>query len=55
MRIGDEVAAGALQVEWWDPATGQETARAAIDHPGGALELTVPPFSAHVAWKLRRR
>jgi hypothetical protein len=55
VRIGDEVAAGALQVEWWDPATGQETARAAIDHPGGALELNVPPFTAHLAWKLRRR
>jgi hypothetical protein len=53
--IGEEVAGGQLRLEWWDADTGAITQAREFDHPGGRLELAVPPFSRHCAAKLSRR
>ena len=55
VRIGEQVAAGTLVVEWWDAERGQRIAQEPLDHPGGTLELRVPGFLNHIAYKLVRQ
>lgn len=55
VTIGRRVAAGAMQVEWWDADSGRIRQRRDVDHPGGKLVLRAPPFRRHIAFKLRRR
>ncbi|MFW6323048.1 MAG: hypothetical protein ACOC02_05430, partial [Guyparkeria sp.] len=55
VRVGTQIAAGAMQVEWWDADSGRIRERDEIDHPGGELVLRPPPFRHHLAFKLRRR
>lgn len=58
-RVGEtvhlpEMPAGRYTVEWWDTRTGEVSRGADIDHRGGALTLTLPPFAGDVACKVRR-
>jgi hypothetical protein len=55
IRVGDQVAAGDLRVEWWDADTGMVTATQDLHHSGGQLDLQVPDFVRHCAAKLMRR
>lgn len=48
------VAAGAMQLEWWDADRGTVLERQSIAHPGGTLTLTAPPWQRHIACKLWR-
>ncbi len=52
--LGESVAAGAMQVAWWDADRGVEISRQRIDHPGGRLEVPRPAFSRHLAFKAWR-
>jgi hypothetical protein len=52
--IGDQVSAGKLQLEWWDADLGQLLKAVTVDHLGGTLMLKPPPFTHHVAFKLKR-
>jgi hypothetical protein len=54
LRIGEQVAAGTLAVQWWDADTGRVMGAETIAHPGGALDLRAPPFARHLAYKLSR-
>jgi len=40
--------------EWWHADQGVVIARGGIEHPGGKLELPLPPFAGHLAGKLVR-
>lgn len=53
--IGDDVAEGAITVEWWDAERGTIVDRQAVTHDGGRLALRPPPFRRHIAFKLYRR
>jgi hypothetical protein len=52
---GSQVPPGGVGVEWWDPDTGVQLERREWAHPGGPLSLAVPPFKAHLAFKLWRK
>ena len=54
IAIGREVAAGRMDLAWWDCDRGLELSRTVIQHPGGALILSAPDFRGHLAWKLSR-
>jgi hypothetical protein len=54
-RIGAQVAPGPCRVEWWSATTGEHLGTVDTDHPGGALDLAVPEFLHHIAFKLSRR
>jgi hypothetical protein len=54
VRLGDEVTAGSMHLEWWDPDHGTIISQTDFVHPGQALELHAPPFSRHLAFKLWR-
>jgi len=43
-----------MTVEWWDCDRGEVLERTVIAHPGGALTLSAPAFSRHLAFKLSR-
>ncbi len=51
---GDQVPAGPVVVEWWNPDTGQIIDHHTWQHPGGALVTVAPPFQHHLAFKLWR-
>jgi hypothetical protein len=53
LACGD-VSAGGLELEWWDADRGLVTARTTILHAGGRLDLPIPDFSRHLAFKLWR-
>lgn len=56
LRLAGGLDPGVLQVEWWDPDRGIVLATGGTQtHPGGSLMLRPPPFSGHLAWKLRYR
>ncbi len=48
-------APGAMTIAWWDADRGCELSRRDFTHGGGLLELPIPPFTGHVAFKLWRR
>ncbi len=52
--LGEGVAAGWMQLAWWDADAGVEISRRRIDHPGGRLAVQVPPFRRHLAFKVWR-
>jgi hypothetical protein len=52
--IGTDVPSGACQVEWWDARRGERISSVRINHAGGRLALTPPPFMHHIAFKLTR-
>jgi hypothetical protein len=54
VRIGEQVAAGRMTLEWWDAERGGRIASEELDHPGGTLDLAAPPFKRHLAYKLVR-
>lgn len=54
VNLGEGVAAGALQLAWWDADTGMELTRTRIEHPGGRLTVTAPAFRRHLAFKAWR-
>lgn len=49
------VAPGPVQLQWWDADLGTVRTDSGIDHPGGALRLSVPTFRRHLAFKLWRQ
>jgi len=52
--VGDDIAAGAMRVEWWNADTGAIVAEDELLHPGGRLVLASPLFQRHLAFKLVR-
>ncbi len=54
IHVGSNIAAGDMQVEWWDANTGTIQQTDVIHHPGGPLVLQIPAFSQHIAFKLTR-
>ena len=50
--IGQEVAEQDVVTEWWDCDAGAILARTTAHHPGGRLELPLPAFQRHLAFKL---
>ncbi len=52
--VGNALAAGPVQVEWWNADTGDRIDTIDIQHPGGQLVLNPPAFRRHCAFKLRR-
>jgi hypothetical protein len=55
VTIGPRVPAGAIKWEWWDADRGEVIKRGNSHHPGGHLELPIPPLTTHLAFKLWRR
>jgi hypothetical protein len=53
LRIED-VPAGTWRVIWWDSVKGLPAPAARLVHPGGRLELPVPPLNRHAAVVLSR-
>jgi hypothetical protein len=54
VTIGTTVAAGAMEVEWWNADAGTVLSTERIEHGGGQLDVKVPAFSRHVGFKMRR-
>ena len=52
--IGQKIAAGDLELEWWDADQGKIIKTAMITHPGGQLVLSGPKCIGHIAVKLKR-
>lgn len=54
ITIGSKVEAGRMQLRWLDADTGLETTTHIVEHRGGPLTITAPPFTAHALFTLRR-
>ena len=54
VHIGDEVPAGKMRLEWWDPDTGTIISQTDLAHGGHGLDIQPPTFSRHLAFKLWR-
>jgi hypothetical protein len=54
IRIGGSISAGPMTVEWWDADAAAWHRSETINHRGGELILTPPPFERHIAFKLYR-
>ncbi|TVR15101.1 MAG: hypothetical protein EA401_03345 [Planctomycetota bacterium] len=52
--LGNDIAAGAMILEWWCAHTGAPTERHRINHSGGALSITLSEAREHHAFKLWR-
>ena len=52
--LGNAIAAGTMNIAWWDADRGVVIRTDTITHPGGRLEVTMPDFSAHLAFKAWR-
>ena len=55
LTVGKNVPAGVVEVEWWDCERGIALKTDIIDHQGGQLDVPVPPFKRHLAYKLQRK
>ncbi len=55
IHIGDEVAAGSMRLEWWDPDLGSIVSQIDLIHAARALDVRPPAFSRHLAFKLWRQ
>ncbi len=55
IRLSDEGASGTIALEWWDATAGVRIGGMELVHPGGALDLHLPPFRGHLGWKVVRR
>ena len=50
-----KVSPGTINVEWWDADVGRVIANKTLDHTGdGDLKIVTPPFTKHLAYKLKR-
>ena len=54
LRVGDQIAAGAMTLAWWDADLGTTGTPIIINHSGGPLTISIPTFHRHVAFKLVR-
>jgi hypothetical protein len=54
IRVGEDVAAGHVSLEWWDADSGTVLSTSEFTHSGGALTLPAPTFRRHIAFKLVR-
>lgn len=54
LTLGNNVKAGPMHLEWWDASLGQIVEQTFIEHTGGVLRITIPPFRRHLAFKLYR-
>jgi hypothetical protein len=54
VHVGDSVQAGTMVVEWWDAESGERLAVERLEHAVGPLDLAVPKFTHHLAYKLYR-
>jgi hypothetical protein len=54
INIGAGVAAGAINVEWWNADDGEVLNTVLIQHPGGQFTITAPHFRRHIAFKMYR-
>jgi hypothetical protein len=54
VRIGSQVSAGPCRVEWWNADEGKMLSVQYLEHAGGALDLVIPAFMRHCAFKLTR-
>jgi hypothetical protein len=52
IAIGTGIPAGPVSVTWWDAETGLPQPRLVIAHLDGPLDLAVPTFAHHIAFKL---
>ncbi|MBA3937114.1 MAG: hypothetical protein H0X38_06605 [Planctomycetes bacterium] len=54
VQVGDAIHAGVMNIEWWDAETGRIVHTDRVAHAGGPLEVVVPDFTRHLAFKLIR-
>ena len=54
IRIGEDVTAGVMILQWWCADQGTVLAHERIFHPGGELVITADKLSQHRAFKLWR-
>lgn len=54
LTIGTNVEPGAMQIAWYDCATGAELSRSTHRHEGGPLVIVVPTFQRQLAFKAWR-
>lgn len=54
ITIANDAKPGTMAWEWWHADQGVVIARGGIEHPGGRLEIALPPFAGHLAGKLWR-
>lgn len=54
ISVGSRVRAGDMHIEWWDASLGHIIAEQDIKHTGGLLEIPIPDFRRHLAFKLYR-
>ena len=46
--------AGQYSIEWMDPATGAYTKKESLNHKGGKVAITSPPFEFDVALRITK-
>ncbi len=54
ITVGTAIGPGTMTVEWWHAETGDILNTHTWQHPGGALNISPPPFARHIAFKLWR-
>ena len=54
LDVGTNIAQGKMVVEWWDADGGAWHNAVTVVHPGGPLQIKIPPFQRHLAFKLFR-
>ncbi len=52
--LGAHVAAGDLELSWWDAMRGVPISTTRITHAGGSLQVPIPTFAHHLAFKVVR-
>jgi len=52
--LGENLRPGPINLTWWDADLGTIVAQGRIEHPGGRLEVPMPPFRRHLAFKAWR-
>jgi len=50
--ISSQIKAGDLEIPWWQADSGEMIWSSRWQHPGGALQLPVPPLRWHLGFKL---
>ncbi len=54
LELGQAIAAGTVQLAFWNADTGVELSRTSIEHPGGRLAVPLPAFRRQLAFKAWR-
>jgi hypothetical protein len=52
--LGENLRPGPIHLAWWDADLGSIVTQGRIEHLGGRLEVPVPPFRRHLAFKAWR-